>query len=86
MNIKLIIVTKDSWGAGETLTKAKANLKFSGGLLRDPSITYLFVSPELPFVEGAADAEEGQADAYVGRDGVIYWVRCEKIEIDRNKM
>jgi hypothetical protein len=77
-HVKFIMLTLGCWGAGETLDKAKANLKEAGGTLRESRVTYLFVS-EVPFGDG-----DGDAVAYIDGYGGVSWKNCKMFKVEKH--
>lgn len=67
------------WGAGATIDQATKALKKAGGNKKTEKL-FLFTS-ELPFAPPDRPAELHEADCWVGRDGSISWVRCEREQI-----
>jgi len=64
------------WGVGKTIAHAITNLREAGGYLRH-HIIYRFTS-ELPFAPRDRDCTDQEADCWVGRDGNMSWIRCER--------
>lgn len=71
------------WGSGETLEKAKKNLKASGGHVgKKPGLRVFRFTSELPFAPAAClQATDQEADCWVGQDGSMNWVRCQREEV-----
>lgn len=68
------------YGKGTTLAEAQAAYKKAGGKKRDKQIVHRFES-ELPFAPFDRDATDEEADAWVGRDGSINWLRCQRTAV-----
>jgi hypothetical protein len=68
------------WGTGSTIEKAKKQLRKAGGRLRNGYNIYRFWS-EKPFAPSERPANEDESDCWVGRDGSINWVRCEREQL-----
>ena len=68
-----------SWGAGPTINDAKRNLHQARGKVRGLRV-FRFTS-ESPFAPADRDAGEDEADCWVGQDGSVNWIRCEREEV-----
>ena len=82
MNERYIAMTREfygHWGAGTTIEEAKKNLKKSGGKIKNCRI--LKFTSKLPFAPANREANENEADSWIGRDGSTNWVRCEREEL-----
>lgn len=66
------------FGKGKTLTEAEAALRKAGGKKRAKRIIHRFYS-ELPFAPFDRPATENEADAWMGKDGSLNWIRCKKV-------
>ncbi len=68
------------FGKGYTLDQAQAAWKKAGGRKKEGGYKeYAFLS-SLPFAPiEKLKADDNEADAWVGRDGSLNWVRCEKL-------
>ena len=70
------------FGYGSTLDEAKANYKKAGGKLTDNKkklkVGYWEFVSDLPFAPAGRDATEQEADSWIGQDGSINWIRCER--------
>ena len=71
------------YGKGATLEAAHAAYRKAGGKRRGVMLTENRFTSELPFAPFDRKAEEGEADAWVGQDGSLNWVRCERELIGR---
>ena len=70
------------WGAGDSLEAAVANYRKAGGsTARGAWKSFSFVSG-LPFAPTDREATDDEADCWVGGDGSIYWIRCERKELE----
>lgn len=70
-----------SWGRGEDLVEAKANLKKNNGKVKNIVKAWKFTS-DLPFAPGDREANEDESDAYISNNGMIHWIRCHREEIE----
>lgn len=71
------------WGSGETAKAATLNYRKAGGsTAKDVSKMFRFTS-ELPFAPTDREATDAEADCWVGGDGAINWVRCEREEVTK---
>lgn len=77
MNERFILIGLGYWGAGDTVEKAKSQLRKAGGRLKDGFNIYRF-SSDKPFAPSTRDATDTEADCWIGRDGSINWIRCER--------
>lgn len=79
---QLIIVTSGGlyghYGKGDTLDKAKAAWRKAGGTKKEGGYKEIRFLSRLPFAPSDRDAKATEADAWVGRDGSINWVRCDR--------
>lgn len=88
---KFIAISSDGvygkFGYGYTAEEAAKNLKKAGGRAKGAKIVRF--KSDLPFVEiGLADeAKLNQSDAWIGQDGSINWIRCDRewLDIDEGK-
>lgn len=71
------------YGKGRTLAEAHAAYRKAGGKHRGVMLTEQRFTSELPFAPFDRDARPDEADAWVGRDGSINWVRCDRELIGR---
>lgn len=78
MNERFIVVGLGYWGAGSTLEKAKRNYRSAGGT--GNHFIERFTS-ELPFAPSDREADDDEADCWMGTDGFLYWKRCERERI-----
>jgi hypothetical protein len=72
------------WGTGDTRQEAEKNLMKAAGKRSLPKTTKVWrFTSELPFVPATdkREATENEADAYMTRDGMQEWIRCEREEI-----
>lgn len=83
MNERYIAVSNDTgysgnFGYGDTIDHAKKNLRKAGGRIKGCRIAKF--TSALSFVEIGNKREAGanEADAWIGRDGSVNWVRCER--------
>lgn len=84
MNVRFIVMSTGqygTWGAGETLAAAEANRIKAKGKRRD-SVRVMKFESALPFAPSGRDATDNEADAFVGKDGTINWIRCERVQDD----
>ena len=78
---RFIAVGMGYWGAGATVEEAKNNLRRAGGKLKEGFMLWKFTS-KLPFAPSTKKvADETEADCWVGQDGSMSWVRCEREEV-----
>lgn len=67
-----------TYGTAETLEQARQNWRKAGGRNKDGGYReYQFTSP-LPFAPHDRDAYDHEADAWVGQDGSLNWIRCTR--------
>lgn len=82
MNNFYIAISGDFYGYfgnGFTEDEAKKNLRKAGGKIKGCRIEKF--TSELPFVGlDKRQANENEADAWIGKDGSINWIRCERAE------
>lgn len=82
---KYIVLTKElygHWGIGFSLNEALLRCAASGASIAevDMATKYVFRSP-LPFAPADREATEEEADCWVGADGWVYWLRCNRWEV-----
>ncbi len=83
MNERFICISMESscyghWGTGDTLEKAKKALRKAGGKVKGCRV--IRFTSDLPFAPVTKlKADETEADCWVGRDGSVNWVRCERV-------
>lgn len=65
------------WGVGASRNAAVEKMRAAGAKKRDRYKLWRFYS-ELPFAPTDRDAHEDEADAFVGGDGTVNWIRCER--------
>lgn len=70
-----------NWGNGDTVEDAKKNLRKAGGKIKGCKL-WKFTS-QLPFAPTDKQiAEQAEADCWIGRDGSMSWVRCQREEME----
>ncbi len=69
-----------NWGCGDTMDKAMETLRKAGGQLHDDMRIYRFTA-KLPFAPADRDAADNEADCWVGSDGAINWIRCDREKV-----
>lgn len=86
MNTRYIVLGTDRhsmfggvWGSGATLDEARKNFKKAKG--KKIVHAYKFTS-DLPFAPTNRPANADESDCWVGRDGSMSWVRCERAELE----
>lgn len=68
------------WGSGDTVEEAKKNLRSARGNPKKCKM-YQFTS-DLPFAPSSKlKVDENEADCWMGSDGSMSWIRCEREEI-----
>jgi hypothetical protein len=79
----IVLESKDGiwghWGRGATLDEARENLRRAArrpGKARPADREYEFAS-DLPFAPGDREATDDEADAWIGQDGSLNWIRCQ---------
>ena len=65
------------FGVGDSLLEAVEMMRRAGAKKKDDYKVYRFIS-HFPFAPADRDATDGEADAWVGADGSISWLRCER--------
>lgn len=82
MNLRFIAVIGSGsgyWGAGETKDQAIAKMRKAGCRLADVKKASIYqFSSELPFAPANREAEDDEADCWVGQDGSMNWIRCDR--------
>ncbi len=68
------------YGKGSTRNDAIKAWKKAGGRKSEKGYREVKFVSELPFAPFDRAAKDSEADAWVGRDGSINWIRCEKID------
>jgi len=82
MNHKYIVLTRElygHWGQGSTLAEAEANCLKTGATAKHLTHAKRYVFESImPFAPNSREATESEADCWVGQDGGVYWVRCDR--------
>lgn len=85
MNRRFILVISEGgygyWGTGATVAEALVALRKSSGKRGNIKFLTLMFTSELPFAPSDRTAYDGEADAWIGRDGSLNYVRCEKTDL-----
>jgi len=68
------------WGAGDSLEAAEVEYKKAGGKRKNIVGREQFVS-SLLFAPSDRDAADAEADCWIGQDGGLYWIRCERVTL-----
>lgn len=71
------------YGKGETLDDARKAWRKAGGRKAHGNVRELRFTSCLPFAPFDRDATDKEADAWVGRDGSVNWVRCKREELTK---
>lgn len=83
---ELYIVTSGGmyghYGKGATLEEARKAWRKAGGRKAEGNVRELLFISRLPFAPFDRNATEQEADAWIGRDGSINWVRCTREEVN----
>lgn len=77
-------VTSQHWGIGDTAEEAKQQMRKVGGRLKNGYVVYRFHG-SLPFAPRDREAKDNEADCWLGSDGLMTWVRCNRTEVERKK-
>ena len=67
------------YGYGDTEEQALAECLKAGAKKREPKRVMKFTS-EFPFAPTKREAKATESDCWVGRDGSINWIRCDRVE------
>lgn len=83
MHTRYIVSTRGFYGffgVGETEELARKNLRKAAkkNVGVKNTIVHTFKS-ELPFAPSTREATENEADAWLGQDGSLNWIRCERV-------
>lgn len=80
---KFFIVISGSYcgyyGTGTSLSDARKAWHKAGGRSTDKGYRVEEFTSSLPFAPRDRQATEKEADAWVGRDGSLNWIRCERV-------
>lgn len=80
MNRRFICMSAGYWGGGETVSEALGKLKKCSGKMPKDFVVTMFES-ELSFAPSDRVALDGESDCWVGKDGSMNWVRCERTQL-----
>ena len=70
------------YGIGDTMQEAMREFHQAGGKSKQIRFIYKFTA-DVPFAPSSQPvARDDQADAWVGRDGSVSWIRCRREQID----
>lgn len=69
------------YGFGDTLQQARQRWRKYGGKKKEGNYREFRFYSRLQFAPPDRDAEHTEADCWVGRDGSITFVRCEKEQL-----
>lgn len=69
------------YGKGTTLEAARSAWRKAGGRKNGGGYRELTFQSELPFAPMDRSATESEADAWVGQDGGVVTVRCQKVSL-----
>jgi len=91
MNEKYIVTASQDglyghWGSGATVDEALAKLrKAARRRPKKANVRVCRFTSDLPFAPPDREARVSEADAWVGRDGSVNWVRCEREWIEATR-
>ena len=76
------------WGGGTTIDTAFRNAVTASGktarmLRRQGGLRIKVFTSDLPFAPCERDATEDEADAWMGQDGSLSWVRCDRHDLEK---
>lgn len=66
------------FGKGYTLEEAKKAWRKAGGKKNQNFYREIVFQSNLPFAPMDRAATEEEADAWIGKDGSVNWIRCEQ--------
>lgn len=70
------------WGVGEVAEEAIRQCRNSGAKRKSDRFKLWRFDSRLPFAPRDRDALDTEADAWVGQDGGVRWIRCDRVELD----
>lgn len=68
------------YGVGETIDMAQRKLRAAGG--RSKGCVVFHFTSMMPFAPFYRDAHDNEADCWVGQDGALNWIRCEREKLN----